>query len=88
MDQVIRLVNNHLREQNFESAIAISKRNIELYPEQPQSYLHTGDAYSFAGNYEKALEYFNQALIKAIALKIVNLEEYETSINKAKKKLK
>ena len=55
MDQIIRLANNQLRKKKYESGISIAKLNIELYPDQPQSYWHTGDAYFLGGNFEEAL---------------------------------
>ncbi len=88
MDQIIRLANNQLRKKKYESGISIAKLNIELYPDQPQSYWHTGDAYFLGGNFEEALEYFEQALLKAKALKIQDLEIYKSSITRAEEKLK
>ena len=87
MDQIIRLANNQLRKKQYESGISIAKRNIELYPDQPQSYWHTGDAYYLGGNYEMALEYFKMALVKAEALKVKDLEPFKSSIRQTEEKV-
>ena len=86
MDQVIRLANNQLRNKNYEAGIEIALQNVELYPEQPQSYWHVGDAYSLAGRDQEALRYFELALQKAKALNISQLEYYQESIKKVKEK--
>lgn len=86
MDQVIRLANNQLRNKNYEEGIEIAKKNIELYPEQPQTYWHVGDAYTLAGRKKEALRYFEQALEKAIALNVRDIEDYKESVKSAKKK--
>lgn len=86
MDQVIRLANNQLRNKNYEAGIAIARQNVELYPEQPQTYWHVGDAYYLAGRDKEALVYFEKALEKAKILNLRNLEDYEMSVSKLKKK--
>ncbi len=88
MAETIRLVNDKLREKDYALAIDISKKNIELYPDQPETYWHAGDAYSFAEDYTNALIYFKLALHKAKEKSLHDLEEYKNSIIKTQNKIK
>lgn len=88
MNDIIRLTNTKLREQNYSAAIKIAKINIEYYPNQPETYWHTGDAYTFAGDYKNALKYFELALQKALAIGVTDLSEHKNSIQETKMKIK
>jgi predicted alpha/beta superfamily hydrolase len=84
MNQVIRMANHQLRNKNYEAGIRIAKKNVEIYPNQPQTYWHVGDAYFLAGRKTEALPYFEKALEKAKALNMSDLENYLQSIEQAK----
>lgn len=81
MRSVIRLGNRLLRAQRFAEGIAVLEVNLELYPQQPETYWHVGDAYVLSGQPERARPYFEQALEKAIALDVPDLERYRRSLD-------
>ena len=85
MDQIIRLANNQLRKKNYKTGIKIAKKNVELYPDQPQAYWHLGDAYFLSGMKKESHPYFEEALRKAKALNFSDLTDYETSVNRLTK---
>ena len=77
---VIRLGNQLLRERRYEEGLRIKLHNIELYPEQPESYWHVGDAYMLASRPEEAKPYFERAYEKAIAMTVPDLDDYRQSV--------
>ena len=77
---VIRLGNRLLREKRWSEAIAVMRRNLELYPSQPESYWHVGDAYLLSGDAESARQWFVKAVQAAEALGSVNLADYKQSL--------
>ena len=80
MRSVIRIGNQLLRARRFDEGIAILKHNLELYPQQPESYWHVGDGLVLSGNPEEARPYFEQALAKAISLGVPDVNRYRRSL--------
>lgn len=87
MSQMIDFENIQLRKSHYEKAIEIAEKNVQLYPEQPETYWHLGDAYSFSKDYKKALEYFEKALKKARENGLKNLDDYMDSVENTKSKI-
>ena len=81
MQTVIDLGNRLLREQRYEDGIGVLMRNIELYPNQPESYWHVGDAYVLSGQPAKARSYLVTALEKARGRGAPDLEDYQESLD-------
>jgi predicted alpha/beta superfamily hydrolase len=77
---VIRLGNQLLREKRWSDGIAVMRRNLELYPSQPESYWHVGDAYLLSGDLEAARPWFVKAVQAAEALGSADLADYEHSL--------
>lgn len=88
MKCIVDFENSQLRKKNYDLAIEIAQKHIELYPQQPETYWHLGDAYNFKNEYENALKYYTIALEKARELDLSDLEEYKSSIERARAKLK
>ena len=80
MRSVIRLGNQLLRAQRFDEGVAVLKRNLDLYPEQPESYWHVGDGLVLSGKPELARPYFEQALSKALSLAGSDIDRYRRSL--------
>jgi predicted alpha/beta superfamily hydrolase len=80
MQTVIRLGNTLLRSQRFEDGIRIHKHNIELYPNQPESYWYVGEAYRLSGQTGEAKEYFKVALRKALETGAPDLADYQKAL--------
>ena len=87
MGQIIGLENEQLRKGNYKKAIEIALKNIELYPNQPETYWHLGDAFLFAEDYKVALKCFEKALEKAKVLDMSDLKDYIDSVRNTKLKL-
>ena len=79
MKSVIRLGNQLLRAQRFEEGVAVHRANLQLYPQQPESYWHVGDALMLSNRSGEARPYFEQALERATALN-VPLDSYRESL--------
>jgi tetratricopeptide (TPR) repeat protein len=84
---VIQLGNQLLRDQRFEDGIRILKKNLELYPNQPDSHWHVGDAYVLSGQPGMAEAYFESALGKAKQMGLDNADLYEKSLTDLRKEL-
>lgn len=84
---IIRLGNQLLREQRWSEGIAVMRRNLELYPTQPESYWHVGDAYLLSGDLEAARPWFFEAVKAAEALGSADLADYERSLRELDSKL-
>lgn len=80
MHSVIRHGNKLLREKRFIEGIRVLERNIELYPKQPESYWHVGDAYVLSGEPRKARPFFEQALKKALEIGSSDVDHYRSSL--------
>lgn len=87
MRSVIRLGNQLLREQRFDEGIAVHRRNLELYPEQPEGYWHVGDSYVLAGQPEKARPFYEQAYRKAQAMSVADVDDYRLSLERLDREL-
>jgi tetratricopeptide (TPR) repeat protein len=81
MQSVIRLGNSLLRAQRFEDGIRVHRRNIDLYPQQPESYWYVGEAYRLSGQLEGARRYFEMALRKALETGAPDLADYQQSLD-------
>lgn len=81
MQSVIRLGNRLLRAGRFAEGIAVLENNLDLYPQQPESYWHVGDAFVLSGQPEEARPYFEVALEKAVALDVPDVEHYRRSLD-------
>ncbi len=77
---IIRLGNQLLREKRWSEGIAVMRRNIELYPTQPESYWHVGDAYKLSGDFEAARPWFVKAVKAAETLGSADLADYKHSL--------
>ena len=77
---IIRLGNQLLREKRWSEGIAVMRRNIELYPTQPESYWHVGDAYLLSGDFEAARPWFVKAVKAAEAADSADLADYKHSL--------
>jgi len=88
MRSVIRLGNNLLRAQRFDDGIAVFKRSIELYPEQPEVYWHLADAYVLSGQPAKARPLFAEAYRQAVARSVPDLNDYRESLEQVDRKLR
>ena len=80
MQTVIRLGNQLLREKRYEEGIRIKRHNLELYPEQPESYWHVGNAYLLAGRPEEAKPFLERAYDMARAMGVPDLDDYRQSL--------
>jgi len=87
MRSVIRLGNKLLREKRFVEGIVVKKHNLELYPDQPDSYWHVGDAYILSGELEKAKPFLKKAYEKALKIGMPNVEDYKHSLEELEAKL-
>ena len=80
MQTVIRLGNQLLREKRYEEGIRIKRHNLELYPEQQESYWHVGNAYLLAGRPEEAKPFLERAYDMARAMGVPDLDDYRQSL--------
>lgn len=80
LQTVIRLGNQLLREKRYDEGIRVLRRNLDLYPEQPESHWHVGDAYVLAGRDAEARPYFQRAYELARGLGLPDLADYEASL--------
>jgi len=84
---IIRLGNQLLREKRWSEGIAVLRRNLKLYPSQPESYWHVGDAYLLSGDFEAARSWFVKAVKAAEALGSADLADYKHSLAELDSKL-
>ena len=77
---VIRLGNQLLREKRWSEGITVMRRNLELYPSQPESYWHVGDAYLLSGDPEAARPWFVRAVKAAELLGSADITDYKQSL--------
>ena len=84
MQSVIRLGNQLLRENRYAEGIQVLMHNVELYPKQPESFWHVGDAFILSGQPQKALPFMETALTIARQSDHPDLEEYLNSVDDLK----
>ena len=76
-----------LGEKKMEEAIAVFKRNVEVYPESVNVYDSLGDAYDAAEEFGLALKNYEIAYSKARHLSHPNLPVYKNNFERLQKKL-
>lgn len=79
---------NFLRQQNIEQAIAIFKKNVELYPESANTYDSLGEAYELSNQLAAAGESYQKAYELGSASKDRNTEVFRTNMERVQKLLK
>lgn len=75
-----------LEKKEYDKAIEIFARNIELYPESANAYDSMGDAYYESGRYELAAKSYEKAIEKAEISKDPNLRIYRINLDRARMK--
>lgn len=80
LQTVVRLGNQLLREQRYDEGITVLRRNLDLYPERPESHWHVGDAYVLAGRPAEARPYLRRAYELAVELGLPDVNDYRASL--------
>lgn len=87
MGSIIRLGNRLLQQQRYSDGIAVKERLLDLYPDQPESFWHVGDAYLLSGQPEMALPYLEMAYEKAVEIEAADVERYRLSVEEIEAQL-
>ncbi len=78
VDAWLYLINMHVNQQKYDSAISTFQRAKLIFPRNPDLYLYAGQAYSQQLNYNKALEIYNEGLL--IATESIAKESFISSL--------
>lgn len=73
--------------ENYDIAIAIFGKNIELFPDVANCYDSLGEAYMLSGNREEAIRYYQKAYIKVFDDETLDEEGRESLIENIKSKM-
>ena len=84
---VNRLGYRYLGTKEMEEAIAVFKRNVNVYPESSNVYDSLGDAYDAAEEFELALKNYEIAYNKARHSSHLNMQVYKNNYERLQKKL-
>lgn len=58
-----RLINTHLRMQNWERAATAAEQYVSRFPEEPTGWVYLGGIYNQLGRYEESAEAFRRAIV-------------------------
>jgi predicted alpha/beta superfamily hydrolase len=75
----------YLQEEDYDSAIAVFKINVERYPKSANVYDSLGEAYENQGNLEKAAKNYEKAVMLGEKNNDTNLSVYKTNLERVSK---
>ena len=76
----VRIGNQLLREQDFETGISVFERALEVYPDLPEAHWRVGEAYRLAGELDPARGHFQRAYDLAAEQHAPDLADYKETL--------
>ncbi|MBT8461713.1 MAG: tetratricopeptide repeat protein [Gemmatimonadetes bacterium] len=80
MRSLVRMGNQLLREQDFETGISVFERALEVYPGFPEAHWRVGEAYRLAEELEEARGHFQRAYDLAAEQNAPDLADYKETL--------